>query len=135
MALNSVKILLARLAFCAVVAGLPLVGFAGPAPDGDGDGIPDVIDTCSTVPNAGDCDSDVDGYGNACDGDFNNDGLHTGGDITPFIQALQASDLAGDQNCDGLLTGGDITPFIGALQAAANPGPSGLACAGTIPCK
>ena len=64
-----------RVGLCALVIGLPMLAFAGPAVDGDGDGIPDVIDNCSTVANAGaaGCDDDKDGYGNACAGDFNNE--------------------------------------------------------------
>jgi hypothetical protein len=51
------------------------------------------------------CDTDADGYGNACDPDVNNDG----GVGTP--------DYA----------------HVGANIGGA-PGPSGLSCAGTIPC-
>ena len=45
---------------------LPVAAFAGPATDCDGDGVPDVIDNCSAVANAGanGCDDDIDGYGN-----------------------------------------------------------------------
>ena len=121
-----------RTALCVAIASLPLMAFGGPAPDTDGDGVPDVLDNCSEVANAApnNCDSDVDGYGNACDADVTNDGLNTGADIAPFIAAGPV-----DQNCDGLPTGADIAPFIATLQAAQNPGPSGLPCAGSIPCQ
>ena len=72
--------------------------------------------------------------GNFCDADFTGGGLHTGADIAPFIALLQASDIIADMNCDGLLTGADIAPFIAVLQSGTSPGPSGLPCAGTIPC-
>jgi Tol biopolymer transport system component len=37
------------------------------SPDTDGDGVPDQLDNCPTVPNADQADSDHDGVGNACD--------------------------------------------------------------------
>jgi hypothetical protein len=46
-----------------------------PGPDGDGDGVPDGCDNCTEVVNASQTDTDADGYGNACDGDFNNNGV------------------------------------------------------------
>jgi hypothetical protein len=38
-----------------------------PIPDGDGDGLPDFIDTCPTVADPSGADLDADGVGNACD--------------------------------------------------------------------
>ena len=38
-----------------------------PAPDGDGDGVPDATDNCPTVANPGQADGDGDGIGDACD--------------------------------------------------------------------
>ena len=59
-------------------------GIYGPNPevDADGDGVPNELDNCIDIPNAGvlACDSDMDGYGNACDADFNNDGVSDGVD-------------------------------------------------------
>ncbi|MEO8224209.1 MAG: thrombospondin type 3 repeat-containing protein, partial [Gammaproteobacteria bacterium] len=46
----------------------PLLGSG----DTDGDGVADVLDNCTLVANPTQCDSDGDGYGNACDGDLNN---------------------------------------------------------------
>jgi RNA polymerase sigma factor (sigma-70 family) len=37
--------------------------------EGDGDGVPDVLDNCSSVPNPDQRDDDHDGYGDACDYD------------------------------------------------------------------
>ena len=55
--------------FC--VALLSPAAFAGPTgPEGDGDGVFDVLDNCSLVANAPpfDCDTDHDGYGNPTSG-------------------------------------------------------------------
>ncbi len=137
------KIALFALALC-----LPLEAPAGPAADTDGDGVPDVIDNCSAVQNAGaqGCDDDIDGYGNACDGDFNNDNVSDGLDFgSPYFLAdfgtgTQANNPAGnpqgtDMNCDNVVDGVDFTvPFFLTQFGSGAPGPSGLSCAGTVPC-
>jgi len=41
--------------------------------DGDGDGLSEFDDNCAAAYNPEQQDTDKDGYGNACDGDFNND--------------------------------------------------------------
>src|SRR5262249_40248903 len=43
-------------------------------PDADSDGVPDHADNCVAIPNPSQLDSNQDGYGNACDADYNNDG-------------------------------------------------------------
>jgi hypothetical protein len=105
------------------------------ATDTDADLVPDVMDNCVTIANPLQCDGDRDGYGNTCDADINNSGTQTGGDIAPFIAMLGTGNLTADMNCNGSATGGDIAPFIARLGASVVPGPSGLACAGTIPCE
>ena len=140
---EAAKITLFALALC-----LPVAAFAGPATDGDGDGVPDVIDNCSTVANAGasGCDDDIDGYGNFCDGDFNNDNVSDGIDfaapyfLTDFGTGTQANNPAGnpqgtDMNCDNVVDGVDFaTPFFLTQFGTGAPGPSGLSCAGSVPC-
>ena len=124
----------------------PLVASSGPATDTDGDGIADVIDNCSAIPNAGTagCDSDLDGYGNVCDGDFNNDLATDGADFSPdflvdFTNGSMAPNGDGnsngsDMNCDGSVDGADFNPNFLDQFVAGSPGPSGLACAGVVPC-
>jgi len=109
-----VSILTILMAFL-LAAGIPFGTLAGPALDTDSDTIPDTADNCDLVPNAAagqpvgalvsQCDTDQDGYGNACDPDVNN---------------------------DGVIGGPDFSPISGNFGGA--PGTSGLSCAGTIPC-
>jgi len=134
---------LATMVFSALVA-YPIASFAGLAPDADGDGIPDVLDKCMVDSRnvAMTCDTDQDGYGNVCDGDFNQDGLVNATDFGMFfVPAFKANtNLHGeDMNCDGTTNATDfgmffVPKFKGALGGAV-AGPSGLACAGTIPCN
>ena len=43
--------------------------------DTDGDGIADELDNCLNKSNPAQIDTNSDGYGNACDADYNNDGV------------------------------------------------------------
>jgi hypothetical protein len=128
--------------------------------DTDSDGIPDPFDNCDLRPNGPllpaapptcwtvvggvfgtQIDSDLDGYGDPCDGDFDNDGNVTGGaDATFFLNALMApppQPPVADHDCDGNVTGGaDATDFLAQLTQGF-AGPSGLYCATappTVPC-
>ena len=108
-------------------------------PDVDSDGILNEQDNCLYTANENQIDSDVDGYGNACDGDFNNDGIVGGPDYTAFALSFgkQPTDPefnpATDANNDSIIGGPDYTAF--AIQFSQRvPGPSGLSCVGTVPC-
>ena len=75
-------------------------------PDTDGDGVPDMEDNCLLNPNPDQADSDgvcVGGFvhGDACDGDFNNDGVVGGPDFTMFGAAFGARETALACNPDG----------------------------------
>ena len=48
-----------------------------PLPDGDGDGRPDSEDNCLEVANPGQADVNHDGFGDACDADYDDDGAVT----------------------------------------------------------
>lgn len=131
-----VGVLASMVAFL-LIGGFSLAAQAGPAPDSDSDGTIDAQDFCSQNPMApSPCafDDDNDGYGNACDGDFTNDGATDGLDVAPFGAGLgNGGPGPTDMNCDSATDGLDVAPF-GAQLGQGSPGPSGLACAGTIPC-
>ncbi len=116
-------------------------------PDTDRDGIRDVEDDCLVVPNGpllatGQCstqeDGDHDGYENPCDTDINNDGATGLDDVLATLNAamLVSTDPIYDFNCDGAVGYGDVIQSLRGAQGGTGdvPGPSGLACAGTIPC-
>jgi len=106
-------------------------------PDSDGDGVGDGQDNCKFVSNATQCDSDHDGFGNRCDGDLNNNGSTNAFDTPLFRAQIGLPSVAptynvADLNCNGSVNSFD-TPIFRSLQGLP-PGPSGLTCAGTIPC-
>ena len=116
--------------------GLSVGSFAGSLADADTDGVPDIYDNCQDAANgplAGACndqqDGDVDGYGNACDTDFNNDGETGLDDLNTMINAVGNNDLETDLNCDGETGLDDLNTTIN--DVGSNPGPSALPCAGT----
>ena len=128
--------------------GLPFAATAGPSPDMDSDGTADVFDFCkldATAPTPCGLDDDKDGYGNACDCDLNNDTLVNGLDFNQpgldndfldcFLNPLgDVNGIGCDFNCDTLVDGLDFLTFLPHFIAGTPPGPSGLPCAGTVPC-
>ena len=90
--------------------------------DQDADGVYDECDNCILRSNALQVDADSDGYGNACDADFSNDGNTGSIDIAYFRQALSTGSLTADFNEDGKVGSFDIATFRHLLLAP--PGPS-----------
>ena len=94
--------------------------------------MPDAADNCLTEPNPDQRDTNQDGYGNVCDADLNNDEMVDFLDLGILKSVFFTGDADADFNGDGIVDFLDLgrmkTQFFGP------PGPSGLACAGTIPC-
>lgn len=125
--------------------GLALNANAGAVTDTDGDLVPDAFDNCSALANgpgqgSNQVDADLDGYGNACDADYDNDALQEVNtlDFSVFLSAFTDATptTVTDHDGDGDTTTIDFSTFLGAFQGPApQVGPSGLACAGvSTPC-
>ena len=113
----------------ALVLGVVLLAFAAlpaAAADSDGDGVQDPRDNCVATSNASQSDSDGDGLGNACDADYDNDGVVGGADFNQLRQGFGTSqgdagfDAALDCNDDGSIDDADL-----ALLRAQLGGPPG----------
>ena len=100
------------------------------AQDSDGDGILDGADNCVLIANgplvntypgcffAGvQVDTDGDGFGDSCDGDFNNDAVVNATDTSSFVKALSGvTPYAGaDMNCDSVINATDVSLFVPSL--------------------
>jgi hypothetical protein len=118
--------------------GPVLVAARLPAPDGDGDGVADAADDCVEHANADQADADLDGFGNACDADFDGNGVVGASDVARLAAAFGAAAGSAaysaelDLDADGVVGIQELVRVSRALGSA--PGPSGLACAGTAPC-
>lgn len=123
---------LATMVAATLLIGFPLASMAGTVADTDNDGVVDPLDNCVALANAApdDCDSDVDGYGNACDCDYNNDYVCGGPDFGTFSAAFGPGASPADQTCDGIVGGPDFGAFAAGFGGP--PGPSGKACAGMV---
>ncbi len=92
--------------------------------DADSDGILDSVDNCITHANADQFDADGDGYGNRCDGDFNNNGATNSQDTTILRAGLNSTNPLMDLNHNGIVNSQDSSIHRTLLGRA--PGPSGL---------
>lgn len=97
-------------------------GDVAPA-DADNDGIEDSADNCLLAANPSQIDSDVDGFGNACDPDFNNDGVVNVADLAIMKSAFFSADPNADLNDDGVVSFEDLAIMKSFFFGP--PGPSG----------
>ncbi len=79
------------------------------ARDSDRDGLADDVDNCTLVSNIDQTDTDADGYGNACDGDFNQDGMVNFPDLILFKAAFITPYPLYDLNGNGVV---DIADYV-----------------------
>ena len=100
--------------------------------DSDADGVSDTMDDCLLVQNPSQLDTDLDGYGNACDPDFDQNGVVNAVDLARLKSVFFKHDPLADLNGDGVVNAVDLAILKGSFFKA--PGPSGLACAGHAPC-
>ena len=93
--------------------------------DLDGDAVADDVDNCKLKYNANQLDTDGDNYGNACDADFNNDGIVNSLDIGLFKTMFMVTGASeADINGDSIVNSLDLGLFKRVFFQA--PGPSGL---------
>ena len=92
--------------------------------DTDGDGVPDNADNCTQVANAGQVDSNGDGFGNRCDADLTNDCAVNFLDLATMKSVFFTTDADADLSGDGQVNFVDLgimkSLFFGP------PGPSGV---------
>lgn len=93
-------------------------------PDDDGDGISDGSDNCILVSNAGQADTDSDGYGNACDPDFDNNGIVNAADLAYFKTRFFTDDPDADLNGNGTVNAADLAILKTMFFKA--PGPAAI---------
>ena len=98
------------------------------AVDSDADGYDDLADNCPLQPNASQLDTDLDGFGNACDPDYDNDFDVDGIDFFGIRGVFGAGvgdplyDEKFDADGDGVISGPDFLLFRGMFGGP--PGPS-----------
>jgi hypothetical protein len=79
--------------------------------DADSDGVDDHLDNCMTRANATQIDADDDGFGNACDGDFNNDNTVNFVDLGELRTTFFSNDAVTDLNGDNVVNFLDLGIF------------------------
>lgn len=117
---------------CAALLALALLGPTVPvsalAADADRDGFDDRVDLCPQHPDPAQADSDNDGYGNACDADYNDDGVVGNPDFARFAQAFGSRrgdeyyDPQIDSNADGVIGNPDFAAFRSLFGGPPGPG-------------
>ncbi len=86
-------------------------GFKSVFLDTDQDGVQDSQDNCVNVANPLQRDTDGDGYGNFCDGDLNNDGNVSVGDLQIFRTRFGTNNQDADFDGNGWVSIGDLNIF------------------------
>ena len=91
--------------------------------DADEDGIEDGVDNCLGAANSGQQDADGDGFGNWCDGDFNNDGRVNFADLAEFRSKFGSADAEANLDSPGVVN--FAAPARFKMLFGKPPGPSG----------
>ncbi|MEM9102702.1 MAG: hypothetical protein AAGB12_10295 [Pseudomonadota bacterium] len=93
-----------------------------PQTDTDQDGVIDVEDNCSEVFNALQLNSDNDAFGNACDGDYDNNNIVDFVDLGLFNEKFVQKNDGADLDENGIVDLNDFTLFYGLLNQPPGPG-------------
>lgn len=128
-------------ALALAIVGASLSTTAGSNPDADADGVVDLVDNCLGVPNPVNAqgwqdDCDLDGFGDQCDADLNNNGISNSQDFGAFgatyfkVVGDPTWNHCADMNANGAVNGQDFGLF--GARYFKEPGPSGLKCASTV---
>lgn len=118
--------------------GFAMSASAGSVTDGDSDLVPDQFDNCLVIANGpneapkNQRDTDADGYGNACDPDYDQNNAVTITDFSTFLADFGGPGDLTDHDGNGAVTVTDFSVFL--TYFGGPQGQSGLACAGTQPC-
>ena len=93
--------------------------------DTDNDTIFDHLDNCTLVGNTNQRDTDNDGYGNACDPDFDNNQIVNASDLAYLQTVTFTADPDADLTGDGIVNAADLATLKNYFFKA--PGPSAIA--------
>jgi len=118
-----------------VYVGDPLMTVSrpfAPVADSDGDGVPDRLDNCREQPNPDQRDSDNDGFGDVCDGDFDQDGVVGISDVMRLERAIRTGVRfpGADLDGDGAVDGRDLSLLQVQVGHPPGPGHAGSAAHG-----
>ena len=83
--------------------------------DVDSDGIPDLADNAYLVSNSQQLDSDSDGWGDACDCDYDQNDIVNAADYNMMMGSIWQSNSLFDHNEDGIVNAADYNMFMGRL--------------------
>ncbi|MEM9102276.1 MAG: hypothetical protein AAGB12_08125 [Pseudomonadota bacterium] len=95
---------------------------AKPTTDIDNDKVIDIEDNCSEIYNPEQLNSDNDAFGNACDGDYDNNNIVNSLDFALFNQKFITKDPGADLNENGEVDLEDLQIFYAFLNQPPGPG-------------
>ncbi len=92
--------------------------------DSDGDGVADPVDNCQLVANSSQYDADLDGFGNACDTDTDNNCTVNFIDVSAFANSFLGTSAVHDFDGNGVVNFLDLIVLSNSFLGV--PGPSAI---------